>query len=98
MAPSPVPAPVPAGFIRHPQSGCIIPVSDEAAHQGALDAQAAHDSLLPQSPLELKAQVSNELKGLQDLRASMELELEKLKTARASVELAAAQAIPFGAK
>lgn len=82
-------APVPAGMMRHPVSGCIILKADEEAHEAALahrrnrhfvnaspdaGAPAAHDL---QAALELEVE--------RNRRLELEVELEKLRAnARAS--------------
>lgn len=71
----------PAGFLRHPVSGCIIPRAELDAHEVALSSRAARHSLAPKGSVHLDELARTKVR----LQAELEVaELEqKLAAARA---------------
>jgi hypothetical protein len=78
MSPSKSPI-VPAGFVHHPESGCIIPEAELDAHERALSAKHARRSI---APVAAASSAELELERERTKRVAMELELEKLRNER----------------
>lgn len=68
--------PIPAGFTRHPVSGCIIPTAEVEAHERAMSARAARragaENVSPAAQLDAAMELARaQAKELADLRAQL---------------------------
>ena len=79
---------IPPGFVRHAESGCIIPAGEVVAHDAALAGKAARHALADSTPSAdaLRADVSAQLAELASLKKSLAAQLEATKAALAPTD------------
>lgn len=90
--PAVVVATPPPGFVRHPDSGCIIPEGEVAAHELAMSSRRAHHSRAPIGTAGVAASVDAKLAELAAIEKRLDAKLAASRAALGDAPETAAEA------